>query len=64
MGVFHYLEILQGKGVLSQLMSLCIIPNLLLFFVFIWMNKMSSSRGVLFSMFVLGSVILTFRFIG
>ena len=59
----QYIKILQGQSVLSKLMSLCLIPNLLLFFIFIWSNKLQEARGVILSMFILGTIILIFRFI-
>ena len=61
--LLHYIKILQGQSVLSQLMSLCLIPNLLLFFIFIWTNKLKPARGVILSMFILGTIILIFRFL-
>ncbi|RLD71107.1 MAG: hypothetical protein DRJ10_19705 [Bacteroidetes bacterium] len=34
-------------GVFSELISLCVVPNLLLFFIFIWTNRLKSARGVI-----------------
>jgi len=38
---------LVGKNVFTKLVSLCVIPNLLLFFIFIRLNYLYSARGVL-----------------
>jgi hypothetical protein len=52
-----YLKTMYEMNVLAKVMSICLIPNLLLFFIFIWSNRLGSARGVLLSMFVAGLVI-------
>lgn len=47
---FH--EILIGYGILMPVISLCVIINLLVFFIFIWTNRNYSARGVLLATFV------------
>ncbi len=56
-GFFDYLSSLYKLNVLSKIISICLIPNLLLFFVFIWANRLRSARGVILSMFLAGLVI-------
>ena len=56
-GFFDYLISLYNLNVLSKIISICLIPNLLLFFVFIWTNRLRSARGVILSMFLAGLVI-------
>ncbi len=58
---FEYLGSLYQINVLSKIISICLIPNLLLFFLFIWTNKLRSARGVLLSMFVAGLVIVLLK---
>jgi hypothetical protein len=53
---------IQNK-VLSSLLSLCAIPNLLVFLIFIWLNYLYSARGVLLSTFIVGFVIVGFKFL-
>lgn len=48
-------------GFLPQLISLCLIPNLLLFFTFIRLNWLRAARGVLLSMFFSGAIILLLK---
>ncbi len=48
-------------GFLPQLLSLCLIPNLLLFFTFIRRNLLKAARGVLLSMFLAGGIILLLK---
>ena len=51
------------RKVLSSLLSLCIIPNLLVFMIFIWLNYLYSARGVLLSTFIIGFIIVGVKFL-
>jgi mannose/fructose/N-acetylgalactosamine-specific phosphotransferase system component IID len=51
------------RKVLSSLLSLCIIPNLLVFMIFIWLNHLYSARGVLLSTFIIGFIIVGVKFL-
>ena len=55
--ISSYLHAVYSMGILSKLYSICLIPNLLLFFGFIRLEKMLLARGILFSMFVAAFVI-------
>ena len=50
-------------GVLTHMLSLAVIPNLALFFIFIRTNRLKSARGVLFSTFLFAFTVLIIRFI-
>ena len=41
---FNYLE---STHVLTKFLSLSVVPNLLLFFIFIWIDLLKTARGVL-----------------
>jgi len=58
-----FFKMLMQKKVLSSLLSLCVIPNLLVFFIFIWLNYLYSARGVLLSTFVVGFIIVGAKFL-
>jgi hypothetical protein len=45
-------------NVISKLVSLCVIPNLLIFFIFIWTNRNKSAYGVIGSTFIYAIVVL------
>ena len=45
-------DILLGYGVLTSVISLCVIVNLLVFFIFLWTNRNRSARGVLLATFI------------
>ena len=57
-----FLGFFQRTGMLSKLLSLAAIPNLLLFFLFIWTNRTFSARGVIFATFVVALVMLILKF--
>ena len=42
-----FLQYLISRNKLSAVISLGVIPNLLVFFIFIWLNYLYSARGVL-----------------
>ena len=60
---FEFLSQFYRMGLLSKVISLCIIPNLLLFFVFIWTDRTFSARGVIFATIVMAFVMLVIKFI-
>ncbi|OFX47509.1 MAG: hypothetical protein A2046_13055 [Bacteroidetes bacterium GWA2_30_7] len=58
----EYLKYLISMNVVTQLVSLCVVPNLLLFFIFIWTNKLYSARGVLFSTIIYTIIVFIIKF--
>jgi uncharacterized membrane protein len=52
-----YQEIVS-VNILSRLVSLCVLPNLLVFFIFIWTHKYKSAHGVIGSTFVYALIVL------
>ncbi len=57
-----YFRMLKEVGAAPRLLSLCLLPNLLLFFAFIRRNSLSSARGVIIAMFITGIVIIILKF--
>lgn len=55
--LIEFLNILYDMGILSKIISICLIPNLLLFFVFLWSNQLKAARGVILAMFFAGLII-------
>ena len=43
----EYFNYLESTHVLTKFLSLSVIPNLLLFFIFIWIDLLKTARGVL-----------------
>ena len=62
-GFGEFLVSFQGMGMLSKVVSLAAIPNLLLFFLFIWTNRNFSARGVIFASILLAFVMLILKII-
>ena len=62
-GLGEFFSVLVQNKILSSLLSLCVIPNLLVFLIFIWLNYLYSARGVLLSTFIVGFVIVGVKFL-
>ena len=58
-----FLQQFQQMKMLSKVVSLAAIPNLLLFFLFIWTNRNFSARGVIFATLLLAFVMLILKFV-
>lgn len=61
-GLVEFLRKFQHQNVLSKIVSLAALPNLLLFFLFIWTDRTFSARGVIFATLVLAFVMLVLKF--
>lgn len=60
-GFVDFLVYFQEMKMLSKVVSLTAIPNLLLFFLFIWTKRNFSARGVIFATFLLAFVMLILK---
>jgi hypothetical protein len=58
----EFISYALSMNVLSKLLSLCLLPNLLVFFVFIWQDFLFSARGVLIATFVVGFLIVVVKY--
>lgn len=63
LGFVEFLEYFQQMKMLSKAVSLSAIPNLLLFFIFIWTNRNFSARGVIFSTLLLAFTMVILKFV-
>jgi uncharacterized BrkB/YihY/UPF0761 family membrane protein len=63
MALMEYLEFLSESKKLSSIISLSAIPNLLLFFIFIWLNYLYSARGVLASTLLYALVVIVTKYL-
>lgn len=59
-----YLQRLFDRNLQGHFISISVIPNLLVFFIFIWLYKMKAARGVLLSTFLWAFLILANRLFG
>ena len=61
-GLAEFFSSFQRMGMLSKVVSLSAIPNLLLFFLFIWTDRTYSARGVIFATLLVAMVMLFLKF--
>lgn len=59
----EFLEVVLARKKLSSLISLSVVPDLLLFFIFIWLNYLYSARGVLAAVFILALIVVLTKFL-
>lgn len=57
----EFLNIIQGYGVTTQVISLCVIPNLLVFFIFIWTDRYTAAKGVILATFIYVIIVLIIK---
>jgi len=57
-----FIRYLNVRGDLSRALSLSVLPNLGLFFVFIWTDRLKAAQGVLGSTIILALIIVFMRF--
>jgi hypothetical protein len=57
-----YFRQFQQLNRLSSLISLSALPNLLLFFIFIWLNIYRAARGVIFATLLLAFLMLIIKY--
>jgi len=62
-GIVDFLKHFQTINMLSKVVSLCTIPNLLLFFIYIWTNRNFSARGVIFSTLLLAFIMVILKIV-
>lgn len=62
-GLVDFLEHFQTINMLSKVVSLCAIPNLLLFFIYIWTKRNFSARGVIFATLMLALIMVILKFV-
>lgn len=54
---FFYEQMLS-VNILSRLVSLCVVPNLGVFFIFIWTHRYKAAHGVIGATFIYAFVVL------
>ena len=59
----NYLRHLYQVQIEAPLLSLCVLSNLLSFFLFIWTDKIYGAKGVLLSTFIYGAIIIYIKFL-
>ena len=62
MALGEFLKSFMDMGILTHIISLSVIPNLVLFFLFMQKNFLKGGRGVLLATFLFAFLILIIRF--
>jgi hypothetical protein len=60
---FKYIKFLLASQIFTQIASICVIINLLLFFIFIWTYNNYAARGVLMATIIYALVIAFATFV-
>lgn len=61
--VVHYLKFVSRVSLMSNVLSLCAIPNLAIFYFFINKEYYYSGRGVILATMIWGALVIITRFI-
>jgi hypothetical protein len=59
-----FLRYLYSGGTFIPILSLCVTPNLLIFFIFIWTKRDKSAKGVLMATFVYALYVCVMKTMG
>jgi hypothetical protein len=59
----EFVAFLVSSKKLSSLISLSVVPDLLVFFIFIWLNYLYSARGVLAAVFLFALAVVVTKFL-
>jgi len=59
-----YFEMIKAKKFFAQILSLAVIPNIGVFFLFIYTNRLSAAKGVLAATFVIAFIVFGFKLFG
>ncbi len=59
----EFVEFIISRKKLSSLISLSVVPDLLVFFIFIWLNYLYSARGVLAAVFLFALIVVLTKFL-
>ena len=58
-----FIGFIVSKKKLSSVISLSLVPDLLVFFIFIWLNYLYSARGVLAAVFLFALIVVLTKFL-
>jgi len=58
----EFIDLMKYNGVFTKVISLCVIPNLLLFFVCIWTDRYTPGKGVILATFVYTILVLILKY--
>jgi hypothetical protein len=62
-GIGRFVDYLTMGNIFGPTLSLCVIANLAVFFLYIYTERMQSARGVLLSTFLYAGVVAYFKYL-
>jgi len=62
LSLMDFFKVYKNLGILTHIISLAVLPDLLVFFLFIRQKMLKSARGVLLATFLLTFLVLIIRF--
>jgi hypothetical protein len=62
LNLVDFVKVYKNLGILTHIISLAVLPDLLVFFLFIRQNMLKSARGVLLATFLFTFAVLCIRF--
>jgi hypothetical protein len=63
LSLVDFIQVYRNLGILTHIISLSVLPDLLVFFLFIRKNQLKSARGVLLATFLFTFTVLVIRFL-
>lgn len=63
LSLLDFYKVYKNLGILTHIISLAVLPDLLVFFLFIRRNMLKSARGVLLATFLFTFAVLCIRFL-
>jgi hypothetical protein len=61
--IHEFFQFLRDRQIMSKLFSLCVLPNLAVFFLYIWGNFLKGARGVLAATIVVAVFVVFVQFV-
>lgn len=59
--IISYFNYLKLGGIFTNVASLCVVPNLGLFYIFLWLKKDKSARGVVTSVIIYALILAAMK---
>jgi hypothetical protein len=63
LSVAEFYTLMTSTKLLSPMLSLCVIPNLLLFFIFFWTHRDYEAKGTISATLIYAFIIMYLKFI-
>ena len=62
MPIYTFINFIKLGNLFKPIISLCILSNLAIFYLYIWKNKYKGTRGVIYSTFIWAAFVIYLNF--